>query len=321
MILLVPPLEAVAVFRFWDHHQGSGAAMAWNVFKFCTALRGLGSIMILMVLGVVGVTYYAIVLTNYGPALYLGGLDTLISLAVLILFHSLLVMLLWSYFAVVFTDPGAVPPNWKPAVDEERGEVDPLNGVELSDMQSDPSNERRIRYCRKCSQPKPARCGRCVLKMDHHCVWVVNCVGALNYKHFLLFLFYTFLETTLVTISLLPHFKTFFTDGEIPGTPSTLATTFLTFVLNLAFSLSVLGFLIMHVSLVAANTTTIEAYEKKTTPKWRYDLGPKKNFEQVFGMDKRYWFIPAYTEEDIRRMPALQGLEYPSKPDFNGQEF
>ena len=42
---------------------------------------------------------------------------------------------------------------------------------------------------------------------------------------------------------------------------------------------------------------------------------------QVFGMDKRYWFIPAYSEEDIRRMAVLQGLEYPSTPDFNAQEF
>ncbi|CAH2034502.1 unnamed protein product, partial [Thlaspi arvense] len=37
----------------------------------------------------------------------------------------------------------------------------------------------------------------------------------------------------------------------------------------------------------------------------------------VFGMDKRYWFIPGYTEEDLKRMPELQGLEYPSKHDFD----
>lgn len=41
--------------------------------------------------------------------------------------------------------------------------------------------------------------------------------------------FYTFLETTVVTLALLPQFIAFFSDGEIPGTPSTLATTFLAF--------------------------------------------------------------------------------------------
>lgn len=299
--------------------------MAWNVFRFCTALRGLGSIMILLVLGVVGVTYYAVVCTSYGPALADGGLDSLIAIAVLVPFHGLLMMLLWSYFSVVFTDPGCVPPNWRPTIDEERGESQPLTVPEHGGGQVDP--HLKIRFCRKCNQLKPPRChhcsvcGRCVLKMDHHCVWVVNCVGALNYKYFLLFLFYTFLETTLVTISLLPQFIAFFNDGEIPGSPSSLAATFLAFVLNLAFALSVMGFLIMHISLVAANTTTIEAYEKKTTPKWRFDLGKKKNFEQVFGMDKKYWLIPKYSEEDIRRMPELQGLDYPSKPDLDSQEF
>lgn len=71
-----------------------------------------------------------------------------------------LVMLLWSYFSVVLTDPGSVPPNWRPAMDEERGEVDPLNGSEFNGLQSDPSNQR-IRYCRKCNQLKPPRCHHC----------------------------------------------------------------------------------------------------------------------------------------------------------------
>lgn len=72
----------------------SGAVMAWNVFRFCTALRGLGSIMILLVLGVVGVSYYAVVLSIYGPALTSGGLDSFIALAVLIMFHALVILLL-----------------------------------------------------------------------------------------------------------------------------------------------------------------------------------------------------------------------------------
>ena len=63
--------------------------MAWNVFRFCTALRGLGSIMILLVLAIVGVTYYAVVLCTYGPALLDGGSSTLAALAVLLLFHFL----------------------------------------------------------------------------------------------------------------------------------------------------------------------------------------------------------------------------------------
>ncbi|KQJ82038.1 probable protein S-acyltransferase 14 [Brachypodium distachyon] len=313
-------------------HRSAGVAMAWNVFRFCTALRGLGSIMILLVLAIVGVTYYAVVLCNYGPVLLVGGTSTIPALAVLLLFHFLLGMLLWCYFSVVFTDPGSVPPNWNLDFDEERGETAPLSSSEFSSqmnsqqsMVSDTGNPR-MRYCRKCNQLKPPRChhcsvcGRCILKMDHHCVWVVNCVGALNYKYFLLFLFYTFLETTLVTLSLLPQFIAFFSDIDIPGSPAALATTFLTFVLNLAFSLSILGFLIMHVSLVSANTTTIEAYEKKTSPRWMYDLGRKRNFAQVFGNDKKYWFIPAYTEEDLRRMPALHGLDYPVRADLDGQE-
>ncbi|XP_012486723.1 probable protein S-acyltransferase 14 [Gossypium raimondii] len=302
--------------------------MAWNVFKFCTALRALGSIMIVFVLAVIGLTYYAVVIAHYGPSLFLGSFETFFAIVVLIVFHSLLVMVMWCYSSVVVTDPGGVPPNWRPLTDEEKGDADPLVGSGYGSAQLDPKQSatvavsQEIRFCHKCKQFKPPRahhcsvCRRCILKMDHHCVWVVNCVGALNYKYFLLFLFYTFLETTLVSLLLLRVFMEFFNEGEIDETPGSLAATFITFVLNIAFTLSILGFLIMHITLVGANTSTIEAYEKKTSPKWRYDLGWKKNFEQVFGLDKKYWFIPAYSEDDLRRLPALHGFEYPTRPDL-----
>lgn len=312
-----------------------GFVMAWNVFKFCAALRVLGSIMILLVLAVVGFTYYAVVVINYLPAVLAGGANSCSSFATLIIFHLLMAMLLWSYFSAVLTDPGTVPLNWRPNVDEESGGSLVLNGFDfgkgrLSLPQPgilEDSGNLTIRYCRKCKQLKPPRCHhcsaceRCILKMDHHCVWIANCVGALNYKFFLLFLFYTLLETSLVTIILLSNFIAFFNEGEIPASPESLATTFLTFVLNLAFALSVLGLLVMHLSLVSANTTTIEAYEKKPAPKWRYDLGRRKNFEQVFGINKRYWLIPAYSEEDLRRLQALYDLDYPSKPELDSQNY
>ncbi|XP_023635126.1 probable protein S-acyltransferase 13 [Capsella rubella] len=297
--------------------------MAWNVFKFCTALRALGSIMIVVVIGIIGFTYYAVVVANYGPSLLIGGFDSLVALLVLALFHFLLVMLLWSYFSVVVTDPGGVPTGWRPELDIEKSDGNQHStGVANQAPSVGDSSSHGVRYCRKCNQYKPPRshhcsvCGRCILKMDHHCVWVVNCVGAMNYKAFLLFLFYTFLETTVVAISLLPVFLVFFSDGDgdITVSPGSLAATFVAFVLNIAFALSVLGFLIMHIMLVARNTTTIEAYEKHTV-NWPYNLGRKTNFEQVFGRDKMYWFVPLYTEEDMKKLPSLGGLDNASRSE------
>ncbi|MFQ6627168.1 hypothetical protein Gotur_005314 [Gossypium turneri] len=143
--------------------------MAWNVFKFCTALRAFGSIMIVFFLGLVGVTYYAVVVAYYGPHLFHGGFDTLIAVAFLFLFHLLLVMVLWTYATVVLTDPGGVPLNWRPLREEEKGDADPLVGLgygiaKIGTNQSAVPGDFKnldIGFCLKCNRLKPPRAHHC----------------------------------------------------------------------------------------------------------------------------------------------------------------
>ncbi|KAK1680630.1 hypothetical protein QYE76_041478 [Lolium multiflorum] len=277
-----------------------------NPFRACVGLRFLGYLMLALVAAIVAASYYAVVVYAWGPILLHGGGRGSVAAAATILaaFHLLLAMMLWCYLMVVFTDPGSVPQNWRRAAeeDEEQGHTP--------------------RYCSRCQNGKPPRChhcsvcDRCVLKMDHHCVWVVNCVGARNYKYFLLFLVYTFSETLLDISVLLPSFITYFQDeSRRSNSASDIAILFIAFVLNLVFALSLLCFLGINMPLVLSNTTSIEVYARKNSRSWKYDLGRRKNLEQVFGTKKLLWFLPMYCTEDLHNITAIQGIEFPTRSD------
>ncbi|KAK4268918.1 hypothetical protein QN277_022145 [Acacia crassicarpa] len=301
--------------------------MDLNLFKLCSGLRVLGYFMILLFAAIVAVTYYAVVLVTWGPLLFHGGVSSLLAIAIIVAFHILLIMLTWCYFMVVFNDPGYVPENWRLLSEDESLEAGIptafLNHVAPETSASDRMERRQeTGYCSRCQNGKPPRCHhcsicqRCVLKMDHHCIWVVNCVGARNYKFFLLFLLYTFLETTLDCIALVPSFIRFFGEAKNRSlSPGSFAIVFLASILNLAFALSLLCFVLMHLSLLLSNTTSVEVYEKKKGVRWRYDLGRKKNFEQVFGTKKALWLLPLISKEDLDKIAALRGIEFPTRSE------
>ena len=63
-----------------------------------------------------------------------------------------------------------------------------------------------IKICRKCNLWKPDRahhcsdCNRCILTMDHHCLWTGTCIGHQNQPHFIRFLFYVVLGTSFALL-------------------------------------------------------------------------------------------------------------------------
>ncbi|XP_034428345.1 palmitoyltransferase ZDHHC23 [Hippoglossus hippoglossus] len=76
---------------------------------------------------------------------------------------------------------------------------------EQSGMEPNESSQRN--WCPVCRAVQPPRaghcriCGVCVLRLDHHCVWINSCVGQANHRSFLLLLV-LFLSTSVYGISL-----------------------------------------------------------------------------------------------------------------------
>ena len=127
------------------------------------------------------------------------------------LFNFLSILGMYSHLAVMLTDPGAVPKDSAPLEDDVQ-EIDfraanleggadsynaQMNRQRSASSAHIPVTVKKYRkFCKRCKAFKPIRahhcsiCGRCIIKMDHHCPWVNNCVGMGNQKLFLLFLLY-----------------------------------------------------------------------------------------------------------------------------------
>ena len=63
--------------------------MAWNAFQYCSRLHILGSFMILLVATIIGLTYYAVIITTYSHQLLHGGSDAIVAFFIVLVFHIL----------------------------------------------------------------------------------------------------------------------------------------------------------------------------------------------------------------------------------------
>lgn len=87
---------------------------------------------------------------------------------------------------------------------------------------------------------------RCVLKMDHHCPWINNCVGHYNYKYFYLFIVYSLLTLFwVVATSFLNFLKSMAADDVLTVGSESFMIVF-TWMFSMLLSVALGGFVTFH---------------------------------------------------------------------------
>ncbi|KAL3119924.1 hypothetical protein niasHT_007052 [Heterodera trifolii] len=244
-----------------------------------------------------------------------------VRLALLVPFHVLFFLFLWTMVQTMIAPNEGPPDNFNiPAqIDEELKAISRSRAYNTKEFYAileryvmDQKIEvacraqnGAIRFCTRCACIKPDRChhcstcGRCFLKYDHHCPWINVCIRFNNYKFFVQFVGYAWLLSVFIFSTIFPFFITFW-DAKISNVCRILVT-FL-FVLMFLLGLSLTFFLTCHLYLISKNRTSLEVIVGPPVftygeDKHAFDLGIRRNFQEVFGTVKWKWFFPLFSSQ------------------------
>ncbi|KAI1234680.1 hypothetical protein IHE44_0003054 [Lamprotornis superbus] len=294
--------------------------------------------------------------------------------AYLVVFHILFVLFVWTYWKSVFTLP--IQPGKKfhmSYADQERYENEERPEVQRQILAEiarklpvyTRTGNGGIRFCDRCQLIKPDRChhcsvcAMCVLKMDHHCPWVNNCIGFSNYKFFLLFLAYSLLYCLYIAATVFKYFLKYWTvsheirllfhllsvsgalvtlgalllsgsggaafswEGELTNGRSKFHILFLLFV-AIMFFVSLMFLFGYHCWLVSRNRSTLEAFSapvfQNGPDKNGFNLGFVKNLQQVFGEEKKLWLLPIASSQGDGHFFPMRALSEARNPLLTNEE-
>ena len=237
----------------------------------------------------------------------------------LVPYNVLIAYMYLTYYLCVTSDAGGVPYGWSP--DEAMAE----HGVELT-------AEHR-RFCHKCDAFKPPRahhckqCKRCVLRMDHHCPWIGNCVGIHNHAPFMRFLVAVSVAGAYLLSMISLRVGDWWNTDWYLSPPSNSETVMIVLNYILGTPPVALTSLMMWYQwyLLSINTTTIETHEQDRVTRqirrgqipffeYPFDVGVWRNMTDVMGPNILLWLWPfSQTEHD--------GLLYPVSQPYPEAQF
>merc|ERR1719409_954576 len=175
-------------------------------------------------------------------------------------------MLVACYIRSILQHPGEIPekhedPRWEYVPPEEAApKKDPGIGAQET------KRSGQARHCKWCGKYKPDRCHHCrvcrtcILKMDHHCPWIYNCVGFKNYKYFFLLLLYGISDLHLIAWTMT---ETVTRSWNVNTPFNTLFCVLFGQSLSVFLACLITPFFFFHIWLMVKAMTTIEFCEKK----------------------------------------------------------
>ncbi|KAG9394581.1 Zinc finger, DHHC-type, palmitoyltransferase [Carpediemonas membranifera] len=134
--------------------------------------------------------------------------------------------------------------------------------------------------CVTCQHTKPARskhcryCNTCVLRFDHHCVWLNNDVGLFNHGWFLVFLLVHAAGMGLIAVYQYRIFMSLLGGFNLHPNPMSIAVLLryaaihmplfvVVFLFNSVLSVSLGAFFLIHLGMMSADLTTNEIAKRQ----------------------------------------------------------
>lgn len=249
--------------------------------------------------------YVYIVFGTWGTLFPTGGAVTARTIVFLLLYHVVAFLMYWAYFSCVCSDPGKVPSEPQQARSKWLAADEEEEAVGNSQVQ--------WTECYHCDMTRPPRahhcgvCGYCVMRFDHHCPWINNCVGKLNHRYFLQFLAYTSLFCFFSGFAALGWDSTLEVDQHVAARIGTLPGRYL---LGLAFvqamgitcGIIVAGFFLFHLWMVSFGLTSLDCglWLFKGCKGNEFDRGCLGNLQEVMGSSPARWLLPLWPKREER---------------------
>jgi DHHC palmitoyltransferase len=207
------------------------------------------------------------------------------------LYCTVAALALASHAKTALTDPGSVPVTAVPITVQQQPPppYDPQHPSPPLQFHS---------MCSVCNSYKPAMahhcriCNRCISRMDHHCPWMNNCIGVTNFKHFILFLVYTWMSCCMALILFAVNYF-FCADETCQFTGLEIHLVRVMTCLCLAALLFVTSMLLTVQYSILTGVGTVDRLQKKAVGQWETATEEPMALRDIFGSAPVWtWWLP-----------------------------